>query len=147
MGKGIWMFIALISGALLPIQAGLNSKLGKATGSPIYAAAISFLTGTIALFLYIAITGQTINWQQLRNIPIAYWLGGLLGAFYVSATIYAFPKIGPALTFGLVVASQMIISVIMDHYNILVAQPHPVNIWRIFGIVMIIAGVIIIRKF
>ena len=71
----------------------------------------------------------------------------MLGTFYVTAVILAFQKIGPALTFGLVVAGQIFMAVLLDHFNILVAQQHPVNVWRVFGIVLIVASVIIIRKF
>jgi transporter family-2 protein len=70
-----------------------------------------------------------------------------LGAFYVTVVILAFPKIGPALTFGLVVAGQMAIAVTLEHFNILVAQQHSINIWRVVGMTMILMGVVIIRKF
>lgn len=40
--KFTWMFIAFLSGAVLPIQAGLNTKLGKSIESPVFAALISF---------------------------------------------------------------------------------------------------------
>jgi transporter family-2 protein len=41
----------------------------------------------------------------------------------------------------------MIISVLLDHFNILVSQPHPINFWRLGGIALIIIGVVIVRKF
>jgi bacterial/archaeal transporter family-2 protein len=69
------------------------------------------------------------------------------GGFYVTAVVLAFPRLGPALTFGLVVAGQMIISLALDHFNILVSQPHPLTLWRVVGMTLVIAGVIIIRKF
>jgi transporter family-2 protein len=71
----------------------------------------------------------------------------LLGAFYVTAIVLAFPRIGPALTFGLVIAGQMAISVLLDHFNILVAQQHPINLWRGLGVALIITGVMLIRRF
>jgi transporter family-2 protein len=74
-------------------------------------------------------------------------LGGLLGAFYVTIIVLAFPRLGPALTFGLVVAGQMIMSLLLDHFNILVAQAQPINWWKLFGVALIISGVIVIRKF
>jgi transporter family-2 protein len=83
----------------------------------------------------------------MRTAPYYAWMGGILGAFYVTAIILSFPRIGPAMTFGLVVAGQMVIAVALDHFNILVAQQHPINLWRILGIVLIVTGVIIIRKF
>ena len=39
----ILLTLAVVSGAVLPIQAGLNAKMGKAVGDPVYAAFISFV--------------------------------------------------------------------------------------------------------
>jgi bacterial/archaeal transporter family-2 protein len=145
--KLTWYFIAILSGAFLPIQGGLNSRLGKAIESPVYASMISFIVGAAAVACYILFTKQSVSWAGVKSAPGYVWLGGALGAFYVTAIILSFPRIGPALTFGLVVAGQMIISVLLDHFNILVTQQHNINVWRILGIVLIISGVIIVRKF
>lgn len=145
--KFLLYFTALISGAFLPVQAGLNSRMGKAIDNAVYASTISFLVGLVTLLIYLLITRQTVSWPALKAAPLYAWLGGILGAFYVTAIVLLFPRIGPALTFGLVVAGQMIVSLLLDHFNILVAQPHPINWWRILGVVMIVGGVVLIRKF
>lgn len=147
MNKITWVVLAFLSGAFLPIQAGLNSKLGKAGGSAVHASMLSFVVGSIALILYILLTKQTVSWAGIRSAPPQVWLGGILGAFYVTVIILAFPQLGPGLTFGLVVAGQMIISVLLEHYNILVTQEHPVSLMRIVGILLVVGGVVIIRKF
>ncbi|MPR35808.1 DMT family transporter [Salmonirosea aquatica] len=147
MDKVIWIVLAFLKGAFLPIQAGLNTRLGKAAGSPVYASMFSFVVGAIGLIIYILLTRQSISWSGVREAPGYVWIGGLLGAFYVTVIILAFPKLGPGLTFGLVVAGQMILSVVLEHNNILVAQQNPINAMKILGIALVIAGVIIIRKF
>jgi transporter family-2 protein len=147
MNKIIWFSIAFLSGAFLPIQAGLNTKLGKSLESPVFASMISFVVGATAIILYILLTRESVSLASMRTAPYYAWMGGILGAFYVTAIILSFPRIGPAMTFGLVVAGQMVIAVALDHFNILVAQQHPINLWRILGIVLIVTGVIIIRKF
>lgn len=145
--KSTWIIITLVSGTFLPIQAALNTRLGKSIDNPAIAALISFVVGAIGLCLYVVITRQSLSWTSLKTVPAYAWLGGLLGAFYVTAIIFAFPRIGPALTFGLIVTGQMIIAILLEHFNILVDQQHSINIWRILGVLMVIAGVIIIRKF
>lgn len=145
--KVLWIIIAFVSGAFLPIQAGLNTRLGKSIESPVYASMISFIVGVFAVVVYIIFTKQHVAWVGIKTAPAYAWIGGALGAFYVTAIILAFPRIGPALTFGLVVAGQMVIAVLLDHFNILVVQQHSINIWRILGVLMIVAGVVIIRKF
>ena len=145
--KIAWLFIALLAGALLPIQAGLNAKLVKSIASPVHASLLSFITGALAVAFFILLTKQSVSWAGVKSAPGYVWIAGVLGAFYVTVVILAFPRIGAALTFGLVVAGQMLISMLLDHFNILVHQQHPINIYRIMGILLIVSGVIIIRKF
>ncbi len=145
--KVIWIVLAFLSGAFLPIQAGMNTRLGKAAANPVYAAMLSFVVGIIGIIVYILVTRQTVSWTGVKDAPAYTWLGGLLGAFYVTIIILAFPKLGPGLTFGLVVAGQMIMSVFLEHNNILVAQQNPISYMKILGIILVIAGVVIIRKY
>lgn len=147
MDKLIWIILALLSGAVLPIQAGLNARLGAAAQNPVYASTISFLVGTLGLVMYIALTRQTPSWAGLKEAPSILWFGGLLGAFYVTAIVLLFPRLGPGLTFGLVVAGQMVVSVLLDHFNIMVSHPTPISIMKVVGIALIVVGVVIIRKY
>src|SRR5215813_2029546 len=136
MTKLIWIILAFISGAILPLQAALNTKLGKTVGSPLHASLISFLIGSAGLALYILLTRQTASLTALKSAPWYVWIGGLLGAVYVTATILLFPRLGPGLTFGLVVAGQMTLAAFLEHFNILVAQPHPISFIRMLGILL-----------
>lgn len=147
MDKVIWILLTFVAGAFLPIQAGLNARMGKAAGNPVYASMLSFAVGTLALLVYIAVTRQSASWAGIKAAPPSLWVGGLLGAFYVTVIVLAFPKLGPGLTFGLIVAGQMIISLLLEHYNILVAQQAPINYMKVLGVALIVVGVIIVRKF
>ena len=142
-----WIALTLAAGSFLPIQAGLNTRLGKATGNAVYASLISFAVGALALIIYIILTRQQGTLTNAKTAPLVDWIGGIIGAFYVTVTILAFPKIGPAMMFGLVVAGQMIMSVVLDHTNTLVAEQHSFNAYRLLGIALIIGGVVILRKF
>lgn len=139
--------MALLAGAFLPVQAGLNARLGKAAANPVYASLFSFLVGAAGLILYILVSRQQVSWSGIKEAPAWTWAGGLLGAFYVTVIVLAFPKLGPGLTFGLVVAGQMLLSLLLEHFNILVAQQSPLNFMKLLGIGLIVAGVIVIRKF
>jgi bacterial/archaeal transporter family-2 protein len=147
MNKLFWILMAFVAGSVVPLQAGLNAKLGKAGGSTVYASLISFIVGTAALFLYIFLTKQNFSWAGVKEAPAIAWVGGILGAFFVTVIVLCFPQIGPGLTFGLIVAGQMIVSAFLEHYNILVAEPHPVSWLRLLGIMLVVVGVIIIRQF
>ena len=147
MDKLVWILLALGAGAVLPFQGGLNTRLGKAVESPVFASLFSFIVGTIALAVYLLVSRQTFSWQGVKDAPAHLWLGGLLGAFYVTVVILAFPKLGPGLTFGLIVAAQMVVSILLEHYNILVAQQSSISVMKVLGIALVVGGVVLIRKY
>jgi len=65
-------------------QATVNSKLAESVNSPILAAFISFAVGTIALFVYILLTGVPLtDLASAKNAAPVAWIGGFLGAFFV----------------------------------------------------------------
>jgi len=145
--KLAWIILVFICGALLPVQAGLNARLGRSLASPVYASLFSFIVGAVVMAIYSQLTRQSISWSGLRSASVYDWLGGgITGAIFITATMLALPRIGMALTFSLVVAGQMVVAVLLDHFDILVSQQHNFTIWRMAGIVLIIVGVIIVRK-
>jgi len=147
MTKFVWIFLVFLAGALLPIQAGLNTRIGKELQNPVWASLISFAVGLIAMLAYVLLTRQKMDTAGITNVPATYWIAGALGAFYVTVIVLAFPRIGAALTFGLIVAGQLTISLLLDHFKILVQHQHSINVYRVIGLILIICGVVIIRKF
>ena len=147
MSKNLWMVLTLLAGALLPFQAAFNTRLGKAAGHPVWGSTFSFIVGLVLLFAYLLFNRQNAAWSNLKTAPGYMWLGGVIGAYYVTLIVYAFPRLGPGLTFGLIVAGQMIVSLVLEHQNWLVEEQTPVNVMRILGVILIVAGVIILRKF
>ncbi len=140
--------MALVLGMLLPVQATINTRLSKAVSNPIMSAFISFFVGTVALFLYLAVSRQ-FNILQLpyRASPWWIWIGGLLGAFYVAGIVVLLPRLGVALSFSLVVAGQMIAAIIFDHFGLLGTTVREISLGKIAGAILLIIGVFLIRKF
>lgn len=148
--KAIYLLLSLavVSGAVLPIQAALNAKMSKAVGDPVYAALISFVVGSISLFVYTLVAKVDLGQiNQAGTLHWSVWTAGLLGGFYVAAVIILVPKIGAALTFGLVVTGQLGLSLLVDQYGLLGIPVHAINWQRLLGIVCIIGGVLLIRNF
>lgn len=145
-----WLFmaIALVAGALLAVQVGLNSSLGKAAQSPVLAAFISFLVGGVALLAVYLLQREPLPEREaFAALPWWTWTGGLLGAFYVAAATGLAPKMGGTLVIGLAVAGQLICSVVLDHFGFAGFPQHVVNPWRLLGVVLLIAGVVLIKRF
>jgi transporter family-2 protein len=114
----------------------------------VIAAFISFLVGTIVLSLYILITRKySIQWSGLKSAPIWLFTGGMIGAFYVAAITFIVPTLGAALTFALVISGQLLAAVVIDHFGWLGMATREITAGRVVGAILLIAGVILIRRF
>lgn len=134
-------------GAIPPIQTGLSARLGKTIESPVYASMVSFVVGALAVSSFILITRQHLSWQGVKAAPLCVWIGGAFGAILVTALIYALPKLGASLTFSLLLGGQIVTALLLDHFNVLVPEQHSLNTGRILGVILIISGIMVIRKF
>ena len=142
-----YLLLALVAGAMMPTQAAINNKLAGYVASPISAAFISFLIGTVGLFVYMLATGVPVsNVANIKDAPPIAWLGGLLGAFFVASTVILAPRIGVAMTFSLIVAGQMLITLVLDHFGVLGLPVKEISLARVGGILLIVAGVALIRR-
>lgn len=147
MEKYLWILLVIVAGACLPVQTGLNNKIGKVLESPIHASFVSFTVGAISILVFILLFRIQYHAGSIQNVPTFAWTSGLFGAFYVVIAIMGYQKLGVPVTFGLIITGQMIASLILEHNNILVAAPHPINWARIAGVGLIIGGVVLIRNF
>ncbi len=144
----LYFLIAIIAGIMMPTQAAINNKLSTHVQSPILSAFISFAVGLIALFVYIIITRIPLSQLSFsKNAPPVAWLGGLCGAFFVTAVVFVVPRLGVALTFSILILGQMLATLPIDHFGILDAPVREINLPRIIGVVLIIAGALLVRKF
>ena len=129
------------------MQAAINARLAKSAGNPVMAAFISFAVGTIALMVFLLITGQF----QFRFIsgssPWWIWTGGLLGTFFVAGIVILLPRLGVVLSFSLVLAGQMFAAILFDQFGWLGVTVREISAGKIIGAVLLIAGVILIRKY
>jgi transporter family-2 protein len=143
-----YLLLALVAGAMMPTQAAINNKLSVFVDSPILAAFISFLVGTVGLLVYVLIAGVPLgNIVSAKNAPAIVWIGGLLGAFFVTSTVVLVPRLGVAMTFSLIIAGQMLITLVIDHFGLLGVPVKEVSLARVGGILLFTAGLVLIRRY
>jgi transporter family-2 protein len=146
--KYVLMIITFFVGTIIPIQAVLNSRLGKQTSGALMGALLSFLTGTICLLiLNIIINGGTMfNLRQYTTGPWYIWLGGFIGAIFVGYITWVNQQQGMALTFALVVTGQIFISLLIDNYGLFGSAVRTITLDKIIGAALIVGGIILIKK-
>jgi bacterial/archaeal transporter family-2 protein len=140
--------LALIAGMAAPTQFAINSQLRQAVGGPVLAGAISFLVGTVVLIAAAAIVSHSVpDLGSVMGAPWWMYLGGLLGAFYVCASIVLTPRLGAATTIGLFLAGQVIASITIDHFGMFGLPVQSASIPRLLGALLIIVGVALVQRF
>lgn len=145
--QGFYWVAALGIGVLLPLQVGVNSQLRGYVESPLIATLVSFAVGTLALL--VIVIGSRTAWPPLRvfgSMPIWLWSGGLLGMIFVGGSIVLGPKIGAAALVGWVIAGQLIMSVILDHFGMAGFPVHPATLTRLVGVGLLIAGAALVVR-
>jgi bacterial/archaeal transporter family-2 protein len=143
-----YLLLAFAAGTVLPFQAGMNAQLADWVNSPFRAAFVSFLVGTLILLVVAALVFKPFpSGTKLGDAPWWVWAGGALGAFYVAGSIVSAPKLGAATLIALVVAGQALASLAVDHFGWVGFDENPISLGRIGGMLLIAAGVVLVRIF
>jgi transporter family-2 protein len=116
-----WWLLALpfVAGACLPLQAGINGQLAKQVSSTLSA---------------------------LKGMTWWHWSGGLLGAFFIFIAAFAGPRIGALLLMALVLVGQLSMALTLDHFGWAGFREAPVSLGKIGGLLLIVAGIWLIRR-
>ncbi len=154
-GRNYWfLLLALVAGFTLSLSVGLNTTVGRYLKNPVASALFNFVGGAIALII-IALVGlgsgllefnfATLG-SRLGGAPWWAWLGGLMGALYVTGITVTGPAIGAALTNVLTVAGQLLMSLVADTAGLFRDQSHPLTLFRVAGVILIIIAVLLIKR-
>lgn len=147
MSHAFSMLLAITVGALLPIQVAMNMKLREPFHDPMLAALPNFLVGTALIAGYMLFVRSKLpSAAVLAQVPVWAWFGGLIGAAYVVGSLHLGPRIGATLLLALLLAGQMAMSLVVDHFGWLGFPHHPVNLPRLAGVVLLVAGALLIVK-
>lgn len=143
----IYLAFAFAIGCMIPMQAAINHQLkSHLDGSTVLASFVSFTVGTLALgIVYTCMDGR---WKALAGVADAKaWqlTGGLLGAVFVFGTTLLAPRIGVGKMVALILAGQVLVSILMDHHGWVGLAVREATPLRIGGAVLVIAGVLLVN--
>jgi len=142
--KLLFSLIALIGGMAIAFQAQINGGLGKKVGA-MEGALISFLIGSLTLLLVVIFFGKG-NLAASATVPKWQLLGGVLGAIYVFIMVFTVPKIGVAPTLVAVIAGQLVIGAIIDHFGLLGGTQIPIDSKKIIALLLLFVSLFLFNK-
>jgi transporter family-2 protein len=145
MNQILLLVLMFCGGIAIAFQPSINGRLAQKIGT-IESSCISFAVGTLLLFTLVLVAGK----GSLRGVANASWwelTGGGLGAFFVTMTIVAVPRIGTTAAMAAVIGAQLAAGVLLDHFGLFGFRTIPLDVKRALGVVLLMAGAsLIIRK-
>ncbi|QDS90104.1 hypothetical protein EC9_43080 [Rosistilla ulvae] len=145
-----WMYLmivctALIGGAGLAAQPGVNATLSRKMGHPLHAAIISFGSGLLVLVAIAIFSGRFPPrfTDSLSSLPWWAWLGGSIGAFLVTMSMIFAPRVGALQWIALIVTGQAIASLALDHFGLAGFTQRSASGVRVMGAILLVAGLIL----
>jgi bacterial/archaeal transporter family-2 protein len=146
--RGAAVLLTSACGGLIALQAPINSSLGKSVGT-FQAAFVSFLVGTVALCAIAALAGDGGGLGRLsgvRGLPWHYFLGGLLGAAYVTTVLVTVRTLGAGGVVAATISGQLAMSVAVDQFGWLGVAKDPVGAGKVVGLVLLAVGTFLVMR-
>lgn len=139
--------LALLVGALMPVQVGINASLRLLLRDPFLAGLANMAVGALAIGLVLlALRVPLPSPATIASVPPWGWLGGVIGAAVVVVSLMAGPKLGAATLFVLIVTGQIAGSLLVDHFGVLGYPVRELTALRMVGAVMLIGGIVLIVR-
>jgi bacterial/archaeal transporter family-2 protein len=124
-----------------------TANLKAALNSAAWAGLVSYVVGTLCMALLIAALRDPVpSVGMVLRIPWWAWSGGMFGAIFIGLSIYLVPQIGAATFIALLITGQMVASITLDHFGVLGLAVRPIDLSRLIGVALLIAGVVLIRR-
>lgn len=142
----IFIMLGLLAGVFVPVQTGVNAKLGRDTQESFLSSGISFLVGTLFLMVLGTFTGASpvIPLHELASLPWWGYLGGFLAMICLTANIFLFDALGSVLAIVLPMVGQITLSTLIDNFGWFGTQAIPLTGFRILGALLVIVGIVFI---
>ncbi len=139
MDKTVALLLTAFCGGLVAAQAPINGRLGQAVGT-LPAAAVSFIVGTVVLVAIALVFGGGFGQVAGADLPWYYFIGGLLGAIYVTSVVVTVSHLGAGGVAAATISGQLTASVLLDHFGALGLDRQPISVARIVGVAMLATG-------
>ena len=137
------MVLALMVGVAVAFQANLTSAAQRTLG-PVVMVVLSGLATTVVA----AGVSPFLEKPEFAGRAVVYAVAsGVLGAFILGGIAYAAGQGGVARTISLVIATQLLVSLVLDGIGFFGADPRGIGPLTIVGVALILVGGILVVRY
>ncbi|CAI8921600.1 bacterial/archaeal transporter family-2 protein [Pseudomonas sp. IT-P74] len=138
--------LAMIAGAVVPFQSAINVNLGRGLGHPLWATLASLVVSVLVLLpIMLALRLPLPSLAFISKASLWMWTGGAFGVCFISLALVLLPKLGASGFMALALAGQVVASLLLDHFGWFGLAERQVTLPKVFGAVLLIAGVVLIQ--
>lgn len=134
----IIILIGLVGGMSIGLQGPLSSMITQKLGS-LESVFIIHLGGAVAALIPMLFFGSKLG--QWKSVPWYALIAGAFGLIVISAMGYMIPRIGAAGALITLMAGQILVASILDHFGLLGMAPRAIDLQRIIGFGVVMLGV------
>ena len=138
MNSILFVGLALVSGFAITLQAQFMGLMDRALGTR-ESVFITYASGGLLAILLMA-AGRGGNLGGWRSVPWYAFTAGALGLVIVGTIGYVVPRLGVARALTLIIASQLLLAALIDHFGMLGAELRPMDWTRALGLAGVLAG-------
>jgi bacterial/archaeal transporter family-2 protein len=145
--RTLFMLIAVLAGAALPIQASINAEFAQRGATVLWSAAISAsLTAlTLAAVAILVLRTPPPSLSLFAAVPPWLWWGGFLGVVVLGVMSWLPHRIGAAMMIVCFIAGQTLCALVLDHFGALGLPQQDLTPGRLLGALLIVGGVMLVR--
>ena len=142
----VWVLIPVLVGLSQPILWAMNDRVAKGSGQ-MEAAVLLHVVGALfgLALVFIGLKGAQ-GLAGVLQVPWWAWLAGVIGISGMAGMIRAIPEIGVASALAIVVAAQLLASVVFEHYGWMGLSKQPLTLWRLAGALMCAVGAWLVTR-
>lgn len=146
----LWRLLGVSAGVVTSIQAAVNGELARILHSSLYAALVSFWGGALVLILFTYFKeGGFGRIKQAfgENRPWWVWLGGVFGAVFVFGLTMLVPILGTGQAVIFSLSGLIVGSILVDKFGLFGVASKAILPIQLFGLSVLMGGVMLIRLF
>ncbi|WJY97019.1 DMT family transporter [Corynebacterium fournieri] len=142
------LLLAMLVGAIVPVQTAINTRLRQSVGSPIGATFLSFIIAVVAASaIAFAVAGELVPDMAVAAAqPWWAWLGGFMGVMFIAGNIVLFPQLGPVQTVILPILGQVIMGLLIDQFGLFESPRVAVGALRLLGALIVVGGIVMVLE-
>jgi transporter family-2 protein len=135
----IIILVGLAGGVAVGLQSPLSSMISQRLGTLESVFIIHIGGAVVALIPLLVYGGGKLS--QWRTVPWYALCAGAFGLVVIGAFSYMIPRVGVAAAITAIVAGQLFVGTVLDHFGLLGAAERALDSTRIIGLTVVLLGV------